>query len=57
MVNHLILIGWTGSKSCYLNVTREEALRRYMEANPEDEDPTIKELDFTDEFTAYDAWT
>ena len=28
-MNTLVIIGYTGSKSCYLNVPKEEALKRY----------------------------
>lgn len=32
-MNKLIAIGWRGVKTCYLNVTREEAIRRYTESD------------------------
>lgn len=66
--NKLIVIGWMGSKRCYLNVSVEEAKRRFIEAEGEpyldnmtDEWFTkfdkISEFEFDDEFGAYDAWS
>jgi hypothetical protein len=63
--NKLISIGWLGVKRCYLNVPREEAIRRYArdeyDGNPgiTDEsltkDRLIEEFEFDDEFHAYDV--
>ena len=55
MKNKLIVIGWMGVKTAYLNVPREEAINRYMQSrNVTSED--IEEFDFEDEFGVYDAW-
>ena len=56
--NKLIAIGYLGCQTVYLNVTREEAIRRYREADGMEEheilkDDLITEFEFTDEFTAY----
>ncbi|MEQ1950961.1 hypothetical protein [Mesorhizobium sp. CN2-181] len=64
MKNKLIVIGWLGVKQCYLNVSREEAIRRYVEKKDSSSvDETylkqfdlIEEFEFGDEFSAYDAW-
>lgn len=67
--NKLITIGWLGVKRCYLNISREEAVRRYVEKEatfytPEEfakekeyiEANMVEEFEFDDEFEAYDAW-
>ncbi len=61
MKNRLISIGWMGVKQCYLNVPREEAIRRYLADCP-NEGPEvvaegyIEEFEFDDEFGAYAVW-
>lgn len=57
----LTVIGWMGTKTCYLDVPREDAIRRFLRDNPEhspDEvDPQlVEEFEFDDEFHAYSAW-
>lgn len=57
MRHTLIVIGWIGDKRAYLDVTREEAIRRFTESEevaPKDDE--IGEFTFTDEFNVYDAW-
>jgi hypothetical protein len=63
MKNKLIVIGCVGSKYCYLNITKEEAIKRYkVSENDYDEDylnekiNELEEFEFDDEFKAYDAW-
>ena len=56
MKNHLVVIGWMGAKKAYLNVSREEALRRYVETEGEIDGEHIAEFDFDDQFCVYDAW-
>jgi len=57
-MNKIVVIGFLGIQSCYLNVDIEEAKKRYMEENPlEDlEDVTIREFEFDDRFEVYDIW-
>lgn len=63
MKNRMISIGWLGVKTVYLNVSREEAIRRYKEADPDSlieeeylkRNDLIEEIEFDDEFTAYDV--
>lgn len=67
MKNKLITIGWTGTKRCYLNVPREEAVRRFVKSEMYGYETTeeialttaeslVEEFEFDDEFGAYDAW-
>lgn len=54
----LVVVGYIGCKRAYLDVSREEAVRRYRESEHEDEVDLrrVKEIEFTDEFRAYDVW-
>ena len=58
--NTIISIGYLGCMRCYLNVPREEAIRRYMEAESQEEAPDpsrIHEVQVEDEWQSYDgAW-
>ena len=55
--NHIVLVGGIGQKRAYLNVTREEAVRRYREEDREGlfSASDVVEFDFEDEFWVYDA--
>jgi len=70
-MNKLIVIGWgmgahagpnanRGVKRCYLNISREEAVRRYL--GTREEHPYISpllpiaELEFDDHFDVFDVW-
>lgn len=69
MSNKLIAIGYLGVKTCYLNVPKEEAIRRYVEAEmhgfetsaeiaqmrQETAASLVEEFEFEDEFSAYDV--
>lgn len=60
MKNKVISIGWLGLKRCYLNIEKDEAIRRYCEsehinANDFDED-SIDIIEFEDEFGAYSIY-
>lgn len=56
--NTIISIGYLGSMRCYLNVPRDEAIRRYIEAEgPRMGHENIEEVTVTDEWQSYDgAW-
>lgn len=54
-MNVLWCIGYTGGESCYLNVTQEEAERRYREAN-DGHMATITKVEFEDEFESYSVY-
>ena len=66
MKNKLVVIGYLGVKTCFLNVSREEAIQRFIKMNQIPGETTeeldqelldsIKEFDFDDSFSAYDAW-
>ncbi len=60
-MNTLVIIGWTGLKSAYLNLTEEEARNRYLEEyglQPEDFKNVDKQvITFQDSFGVYDAWS
>ena len=57
-MNKIVVIGFLGDQSCYLNVDVEEAKKRYMEENElEDlEGVTTREFEFEDKFEVYDIW-
>lgn len=58
-MNKLIVIGWRGLKKAYLNLSREEAVRRYCETEgetPKEAEAKLSEVVFENEFSVYDAW-
>lgn len=68
MTNRLVQIGYLGSRTCYLNVSDEEAIQRFLESNPEfsEFDKTtilernsslFRSFEFKDSFGAYDVWS
>lgn len=60
--NILIVIGWRGSKNCYLNMTKEEAIEKYCEADMLDKDlffeseVPVEVISFDSVFEAYEVW-
>lgn len=62
MKNKIIAIGYTGNFTCYLNISRKEAIERYMKNNPfitlEDIviEYMVKEFEFDDEFLSYSVY-
>lgn len=53
----LIVIGYMGIKRCYLDITLDEAKRRFTEKEEElPSDEYIFQFDFKDEFECYDVW-
>jgi len=60
--NKIIAIGYRGDRRCYLNVSEEEAIKRYCDYNniSEEEfeynDVTTYPIEFIDEFSCYDIW-
>lgn len=65
MKNKLTVIGYLGDKNAYLNLSKEEAIQRFMQDNLRDEDcnkeyvekyGNVEEFYFDDEFCVYDAW-
>lgn len=58
-MNKLVTVGYLGCKRAYLNVSREEAVRRYCAADGVErltEVEYVEEFTFDDEFGVYDAW-
>ena len=58
--NKIISIGFLGGQKCYLNISREDAVKRYAESEGSTIDEvlsgyTVKEFEFEDEFSAYDV--
>jgi len=58
MKNKVIAIGFLGVQTCYINVDKDEAIRRYCKENDIDEitDEPVKEFEFEDQFEVYDIW-
>lgn len=57
MKNTLIVIGWLGIKRAYLNISEEEAKKRFIAKEGKIEDGMrIEIIHFNDEFAAYDLW-
>ena len=60
-MNKLIVIGWMGDQVAYLNITRDEAIQRYITcegsyAKENFDSSWVREIDFEEEFCVYDAW-
>lgn len=59
MPHTLHVIGWIGSKRCYLDTSPEDAQRRYAASEPEHVAefgmPEILSFEFENEFLASDA--
>ncbi len=56
MKHKLIVIGFMGIKRAYLDIPREEAIRRYMGDDTSPFDEPVEEFEFENEFGVYDAW-
>lgn len=55
-MNTIITIGYLGFRRCYLNVSMEEAIRRYTESEGETPSPDlIDTTDIEDEWCSYDG--
>ena len=57
MKHKLIVIGYLGLKRCYLDMSREEAIDRWQKMTGYQFAPNVSEIEFDDEFGAYDLWT
>ena len=55
MKHKLVTIGYIRRQRCYLDVPREDAMRRYQESTGEDAH-NVNEFEFVDEFSACDAF-
>jgi len=56
MKNKIHLIGTTGNYTAYLNMSREEAIKRYVETHPLEAGRAkiARTVEFDDEFEVYD---
>lgn len=59
--NTIIEIGYLGCKICYLNVPKEEAIKRYCETTDSTEEEIadeslLDEVEFNDEFESECVW-
>lgn len=52
----LIIIGYTGLRAAYLDISKEDAVKRAIKSGHYHEKTQIDEFEFTDEFGAYDCW-
>ncbi len=57
MRHTLVVIGWLGVRTAYLDVSKAEALALYAQENGECQDVPIKEFQFNEKFGVYDAWS
>ena len=59
MKNHLHIIGPHGGvKSVFLNLTRGDAIRRWLDnGNSDVDDFEVERIDFDDEFEASKVWS
>lgn len=61
-MNTIISIGYIGIKRCYLNISKDEAIERYCKSENmakeefEDSDLEPEEINFVDEFSAYEIF-
>jgi len=56
-MQNLIVIGWTGVKTCYLGLSKQQAIYRFAEKNGGlTAGMTISVYSIEDEFDAYDAF-
>ncbi len=56
----LVAIGWLGCKTVYIDVTREEAIQKYDQENPDctvlENQLPVTEMIVNDKFHAYDIY-
>lgn len=57
MDNQIIAIGWTGTYTCYIGISRDEAVARWKKETGEDEVPEVRVIPINDgKFEAYSVW-
>jgi len=59
-MNHLVVIGYMSIKRAYLNIPRDQAIKRFMQEEGETLETSellTKEFDFDDVFGVYDGWS
>lgn len=59
--HRMVVIGHIGGKHCYLDLTNDQAIRRYCSAKgiepTEFDSDLLTAFEFNDQFEAYDAWS
>lgn len=61
-MNKLIVIGHMSTMKCYLNISKEDAIERYIKSEGMTRDEfdeasfRCEEIEFEDEFEVYDIW-
>ena len=61
-MSKIIVIGFIGSKHCYLNVKKEDTIKRYCDVNKvpieefNEKEFNLEVIEFDDEFMVYDIW-
>lgn len=61
-MNKIVCIGYIGLKKCYLNLSKEESIERYIKSEGITEEVfnnsyiNVYEIEFDDEFCAYEIW-
>ncbi len=59
MKNKIISVGYIGLQKCYLNISEEEAIKRYCKSENitvEEFDNNLYIIEFEDEFKCYSIW-
>lgn len=57
-MNKLVVIGPLGQMTAFLNVSKDEAIERWLAENADEADEPlfVEELEFDDCFKVYEAW-
>ena len=61
-MNKLVVIGWRGIRTCYLNITLQEAIDRFIKTEEitleyfNSSEVGCEIIEFDDEFGAYEVW-
>lgn len=59
-VNSLVIIGWMGDFTAYLNTSREKAIAEWSRENASYglsvDELSVRTIEFEDRFKVYDAW-
>lgn len=58
-MNRLVVIGWIGCRTAYLNIDRDEAIKKYLADHQESnlDGTPVEEIQFESEFGTYEVWS